>query len=308
MKKMFVVLNVLIGFYGHPQSNAFPPSGNVGIGILNPSADLEIYNFDGESNLKVYTNQFNGIAKLELAGGVDSAGGNYSGWSIYHSNNHTRKDLYFRYRLEGSPEIVFTNDGHLGVGSSNPQAMLEVFDYSELADFKIYTNQHDGIAKLEIAGGVDEFGGKYSGWSIFHSYNKTGKDLHFRHGLNGDPSIIFTDDGNMGIGIISPGSWKLAVNGKIRAKEIKVETSGWSDFVFDEGYNLPKLDEVEKHIQEKGHLKDIPSAEEVSENGIFLGEMNAKLLQKIEELTLYVIEQNKRIEKLESKLENCNQP
>src|SRR5690606_14357225 len=95
-----------------------------------------------------------------------------------------------------------------------------------------------------------------------------------------------------------PGTWKLAVNGNIRAKEIKVET-GWSDFVFEEGYELPTLGEVAQHIKEKGHLKDIPSAKEVKENGIFLGEMDAKLLQKIEELTLYTIQQEKQLHNLE---------
>lgn len=106
--------------------------------------------------------------------------------------------------------------------------------------------------------------------------------------------------GTVGIGVSNPGSWRLAVNGRIRAKEIKVET-GWSDFVFEKDYNLPTLEEVEKHIREKGHLKDIPSAREVKENGIFLGQMDAKLLQKIEEIILYTIQQEKRIDELEQK-------
>ncbi|PQJ80302.1 hypothetical protein [Polaribacter porphyrae] len=76
----------------------------------------------------------------------------------------------------------------------------------------------------------------------------------------------------------------------------------WSDFVFYKNYNLPTLQEVEKHIKEKGHLKDIPSAKEVEKNGIFLGEMNAKLLQKIEELTLYIIAQEKILKKQEEKI------
>src|SRR5690606_10241964 len=74
---------------------------------------------------------------------------------------------------------------------------------------------------------------------------------------------------------------------------------GWSDFVFEDTYTLPTLEEVEQHIIEKGHLKDIPSAKDVDENGIYLGDMNARLLQKIEELTLYAIEQEKKLEKVE---------
>ncbi|MGW9686766.1 hypothetical protein [Flagellimonas sp. 2504JD1-5] len=104
-------------------------------------------------------------------------------------------------------------------------------------------------------------------------------------------------DQSVGIGTTNPGSYKLAVKGKIRAEEIKVET-GWADYVFKKDYDLPTLEEVEKHIKEKGHLINIPSAKEVEENGIQLGEMNKLLLEKIEELTLYTIQQQKTLEDL----------
>ena len=79
--------------------------------------------------------------------------------------------------------------------------------------------------------------------------------------------------------------------------EVKIATyANWPDYVFKDAYNLPALEDVEQHIKEKGHLKDIPSAEEVKEEGFFLGDMNSKLLQKIEELTLYTIEQQKEID------------
>lgn len=108
---------------------------------------------------------------------------------------------------------------------------------------------------------------------------------------------------------------KLDVNGTIRAKEVKIEATGWSDFVFDKNYNLPSLQYVEKYINDNKHLPNIPSEKEVLKEGVNVIEMQTKLLQKIEELTLYVIElekqnknlqhqvnqQNNRIEKLESK-------
>ncbi len=129
-------------------------------------------------------------------------------------------------------------------------------------------------------------GGGNTGGGTGGYWTQTGNDIHY-------------NTGNVGIGTTTPGSWKLAVNGNIRAKEIKVET-GWADYVFKEGYDLPTLEEVEKHIQEKGHLMNIPSEAEVLQNGIQLGEMNKLLLEKIEELTLYIIEQEKRIEALEN--------
>jgi len=107
--------------------------------------------------------------------------------------------------------------------------------------------------------------------------------------------IHYIENGDVGIGTTDPRGYKLAVNGKIRAQEIKVEASPWPDYVFEKSYQLPTLQETEKHIKEKGHLPGIPSAQEVGANGINVGEMNAKLLQKIEELTLYIIEQDKRL-------------
>jgi hypothetical protein len=109
---------------------------------------------------------------------------------------------------------------------------------------------------------------------------------------NWKPNMILSETGNLGIGTLTPTN-KLDVNGTIHSKEVKVDMIGWSDFVFKKEYNLPTLEEVEKHINEKGHLENIPSEAEVLKNGINLGEMNAKLLQKIEELTLYMIEMKK---------------
>ena len=102
----------------------------------------------------------------------------------------------------------------------------------------------------------------------------------------------------MGIGIASPND-KLAVHGTIRAREIKVENANWPDFVFNKSYQLPTLKETETHIREKGHLSGIPSAADVQASGIDLGEMNAKLLQKIEELTLHLIEKDKQLTELQ---------
>ena len=91
----------------------------------------------------------------------------------------------------------------------------------------------------------------------------------------------------------------------MKKRNLLITLIGWSDFVFFKDYKLPTLKEVENHIKEKGHLKDIPSAKEVEKNGFFLGEMDAKLLQKIEELTLYTIQQQKEIKK--EKVQNKKQ-
>ncbi|WP_298548927.1 hypothetical protein [uncultured Aquimarina sp.] len=132
--------------------------------------------------------------------------------------------------------------------------------------------------------------------SLLHIGSKTGDIVKFRTvGENGtSDKMIIKNNGNVGIGTTNPDA-KLAVNGNIHTKEVKVDLIGWADYVFKEDYNLPTLQQVEDHIATKGHLINIPSAAEVTENGIHLGEMNAKLLEKIEELTLYAIAQEKEL-------------
>ncbi|MGX1930062.1 hypothetical protein [Flagellimonas sp. 2504JD4-2] len=116
-------------------------------------------------------------------------------------------------------------------------------------------------------------------------------------------NLVLLSSGRVGIGTEVTGSHELAVEGSIGAREVKVEATGWSDFVFYDDYKLPSLQEVENHINENGHLKDIPSTKEVVENGFYLGEMDSKLLQKIEELTLYTIQQQKEIDKQADEIE-----
>lgn len=115
----------------------------------------------------------------------------------------------------------------------------------------------------------------------------------------GVPRMAITRNGNIGIGTTDPGAFKLAVNGDIRAKRLKIEQANWADFVFEPEYKLPSLAELETYIKANRHLPDVPSAKEVTKEGIDLGEMNKILLQKIEELTLHLIEQGKRISELE---------
>jgi hypothetical protein len=120
------------------------------------------------------------------------------------------------------------------------------------------------------------------------------------NGSTWGPKFVVQQGGNVGIGVINPQS-KLAVNGQIRANEVKVLSNiDVPDYVFENGYKLLSLKEVESYIGENKHLPEIPSAKEISNNGIDLGEMNMKLLKKVEELTLYQIELLKRIEALEA--------
>lgn len=111
-----------------------------------------------------------------------------------------------------------------------------------------------------------------------------------------------TQNGDIGIGTDTPRE-KLSVNGKIRAKEIKVETANWPDYVFADDYQQQTLPELEQFIKKNKHLPEVPSAKEAEQNGVALGEMNKILLKKIEELTLHLIEKDKTLTELTKRIE-----
>ncbi|MDY0237070.1 MAG: hypothetical protein RBR71_13675 [Gudongella sp.] len=144
-----------------------------------------------------------------------------------------------------------------------------------------------------------------------HGYIDYKQNLHFR--VAGEPwwcPLILQPDGNVVIGghssyesyIDQAHGYKLAVKGKIIAEEVVVKLhENWPDYVFSPNYTLRPLSEVEEHISNHGHLPEVPSAQQVHEDGISVGEMNAILLRKVEELTLYVIELKKEVEELKGK-------
>jgi len=132
--------------------------------------------------------------------------------------------------------------------------------------------------------------------------NATGLFVDVVNPIGNSYAAIF-NRGNVGIGTLTPQS-ALAVNGTITAKEVVVTLTGWADHVFNDDYKLMSLNELEKSIKTDKHLPGIPSADEVKKNGVSIGDMQAKLLQKVEELTLHVIEQNRKLENQNKKLEN----
>lgn len=122
---------------------------------------------------------------------------------------------------------------------------------------------------------------------------------------NGNTQIMrMAANGNVTIGTsLIPTAYKLAVGGKIIAEELKVQLQAqWPDYVFNKDYKLPTLSEVEKHIQKNGHLVNVPSACEIETNGFEVGNMAKIQQEKIEELTLYLIQQNKEIEELKAQM------
>ncbi|UYQ95515.1 hypothetical protein MKQ68_10425 [Chitinophaga horti] len=143
----------------------------------------------------------------------------------------------------------------------------------------------------------------------FSLNTKASVDPHInQNGLYSQYTAFYTGPGlnylggNLGIGTISLNGHRLAVEGSIGARKIKVDQATWADYVFAAGYKLRSIPEVEAFIKTHQHLPDIPSGNEVQEDGLDVGEMDKMLLQKVEELTLYLIDQHKKIESLTLKL------
>jgi hypothetical protein len=134
--------------------------------------------------------------------------------------------------------------------------------------------------------------------------NEQGSDDIRFQSAGRDLTIIEGGSGDVGIGTTSPNK-KLSVAGNVLAEGVVVKPqSGWADYVFRENYDLPTLEEVSSFIGRKNHLPGVPSAESVRKNGLHLGEMDATLLRKVEELTLYAIEQKKRADSLAVRLDS----
>lgn len=119
---------------------------------------------------------------------------------------------------------------------------------------------------------------------------------------------LYFQDGHVAIGDIDAHGYTLAVHGTFFSQEAVVNPSGWPDYVFSDDYSLQSLEQVEDFIKEKGHLPNIPDSKTVEQNGIEIGDMNKRLLLKIEELTLYLLEQNSKIKALQSRIDQMGKP
>jgi hypothetical protein len=185
--------------------------------------------------------------------------------------------------------------------SSSAAYTPPVFLSNEGGKVVIFINDRSYFQRFTVSAfgqGDNETLSWFQGWTAVDEplYGTHSVEVPYRNRFKGEVFLpgnsLWNGEGNVGIGTTDPRGYRLAVNGKIRAQEIKVEAAPWPDYVFNKSYYLLTLQETENHIRENGHLPGIPTAEEVKNNGIDLGDMNAKLLQKIEELTLHLIEKD----------------
>lgn len=220
---------------------------------------------------------------LTFAPWSDSSGGKN------HQLNFNDGGIFYRNGWSGVAWESWKTIWHSGnLNNSNSDINAKVISASILSANN--NNAEGGFLSLDNG---TKTGGTNSVWRIFNMTGVYGNSLQFwgysADGLKSEVRLKISDTGDMAL-----------PHGKFEAKEVKVTLSPTADFVFAEDYNLPKLEEVEKHIKEKKHLPEIASAKEMEKEGVNVGEFQIKLLQKIEELTLYSIEQNKQIKTLQS--------
>ncbi|WP_053073290.1 hypothetical protein [Chryseobacterium sp. FH2] len=172
--------------------------------------------------------------------------------------------------------------GNVGIGTVNPTERLDV-----TGGIKSSMNGNEGgYIELENSG---KGGSQFSKWRIYNMTGGYGNGLQFWG---------YSNDGNYGAKLWLGDNGNMALYGKLEAKDVVIAPTPTADFVFDSGYNLKTIDDLEQFIAKNKHLPEIPSAKEMEKNGLAVGDFQIKLLQKIEELTLYVISLKKEIEQL----------
>ncbi|GAA4273201.1 hypothetical protein U6A24_19810 [Aquimarina gracilis] len=331
MKKTIIFLLALISFQLSGQ-NTFPVNGNVTIGsnfgasISGTTGGNAVFGsnlalFQGGANHnKMYT-PFNHSNNYGFAGLRAS-------WS---------KLMFYTYKsntiagqvVDPLPQMIINEFGNVGIGVSAPESRFHVKNGGQ--NFKLLTGTNSGGYTMSL--GLNDDGVNFTNNSKIRSFNlkNVGQTIRFLTGSNSSPYTMtvginddgvnisnsstirgynfgnangnlvkITSNGRMGIGTTTPDA-KLTVKGKIHAEEVKIDLSVPApDYVFKKEYDLLTIDEVQQYIQEKGHLPNIPSAKVMETEGVDLGTMNMKLLEKIEELTLYTIAQEKEIQTLKA--------
>lgn len=288
---------------------------NVGIGTGLPTTKLDVVGGIRSSNLSnrvgfnpVYVNEDGILKKLNSPSfnpSLNVLHGDGS-WSELPTGSSA-------WNYDVTTASIYNNplNAKVGIGTTTPSEAFQIgdrFTFHNGGNKVIgYNFSYNGTNNVRL---VQDFSS-----AIYFDYNgqilfKTAISSTANSTIAWTDAITIKNDGKVGIGTFTSSTWdgtyKLYVKDGIRAEKIKVDvaqTEGWADYVFAPDYKLTSLVELDKFINKNRHLPEIPTSEEVYKNGIDLAEIQAKLLKKIEELTLYVIELNKKNIELSSKFD-----
>lgn len=282
-----------IAFWSHNGSSwgermRIHTNGNVGIGTTNVPSDRFVVQGANSTSATEFGNTSSGINYLQS----------------YDRSTAAFKSFEF-FTSGSSATLHLDASGNVGIGTSTPGYKIEAVSGSSLG-FRLQTNNSSVAGPL-----MDLYDNGRTQESIISSTDGTVTGMYIATYTNhpilfstnhSSAQAVLTTQGNMGIGTTTPAE-KLSVNGNISAKKILVTQNGWPDYVFDRKYNLKSLTEVERFIVKNKHLPEMPSSTEVSQKGISIGDNQALLLKKIEELTLYMIQLRKIIDKQQSQIQ-----
>ncbi|WP_271768878.1 tail fiber protein [Aquimarina algiphila] len=318
MKNILFSTLLLMSTLGMAQTNTFPSSGNVGIGTTTPTSKLQVYDdVNGPVWLGVYNNS---TSSASISGIKLGMGDSYDiGTNLYHKRSDNT--FYFENLGQASSRFAFLTrksdgtygitlkideNGDIGIGTDTPTAKVDIRNGHLYVGDETFANPDNWGQTINIDDDLHSrilieertTGVQTSLWSHTGGNARVGtvSDHDFGIMTKGKEKIMIKTNGDVGIGTTNPDS-KLTVKGKIHAEEVKVDLSVPApDYVFTKDYKLLTIEEVQQHIKENGHLPNVPSATEMETNGVELGVMNMKLLEKIEELTLYTINQEKKLQ------------
>lgn len=290
MKKIALFLIMMLPVLSYAQwvgapGNIYYNTGNVGIG-LSPSQKLDVMGnvaVRGSSSIPHSELQFyryGSPLKFASIGQGDLTAAN-STFDIQHFNGNDIRFLISNVELL---RLVSSN-GNVGIGTSTPTARLNVLSTASATT---------GIIDLGAAGSNTNL--KF-GLNVDYAWIQSYGSRPLRINSTGNDVLFNIDGGNVGIGTLNTGSFKLAVEGKIGAREINVTLANpWPDYVFEPSYAMLTIEQLDNYIKANKHLPEVPSASTVQKEGLNVGEINTLLLKKMEELTLYVIDLKKEIQ------------
>ncbi len=282
-------------------------AGNVGIGNWPAATLLHVAKNATEPTIRVQNLGATGGATFQM---IDNASG--ADWKFKATLNggfKIRDNAFALDVITVEPNSLanafcINASGYVGLGTATPSHKLHVTG----DDIILEESYPFLVLNSTLAGGnaginFQELGGD-NGW-IFYDEGDDVLRLNASSGSGYRNDLVIKADGRVCIGTIAAATgYALSVNGKAVCTEVLVEAlANWPDYVFADGYDLMSLGDLEKSIKQNGHLPGIPSAAEIEESGILLGDMQTKLLKKVEELTLYTIEQDKKIAELQKKFE-----